>query len=389
MAATKYFNYVFGQSGDKSAIPDIAPLDGSVSYQSGWGPFYALQLGVDPDALPIPRPQSNQLAFDMTTAIQQYQQIGIPNFILSSQTDGAGPFPYAKWSWCIYDILDGNGPQPYQSLVNANVTTPPSSSWQLMTYPVSGTLLQDAKYTWVADTGAANAIIALLTPAVIALVPGMRFSVKIIATNTGPTTIVVNALGAVNVSKRTVLGLAALVGQELLINVTYDFLYDGTVFEVLNPSDLITYSSGVYYDGTGSPYTLPNLTATPLIFNQVDRVDPYGVITQLVSSSPVNTFTVNKSGRYQLTGNIFTAFGADGTMQIDIYINGVDAFRICEIYGHDPADILSDNFSVELSLTSGQYIQLYATPHLSSSDATLLGSTNGEFTVFQLKYVGN
>ncbi len=375
MAATKYFNYVFGQSGDKSAIPDIAPLDGSVSYQSGWGPFYALQLGVDPDALPIPRPQSNQLAFDMTTAIQQYQQIGIPNFILSSQTDGAGPFPYAKWSWCIYDILDGNGPQPYQSLVNANVTTPPSSSWQLMTYPVSGTLLQDAKYTWVADTGAANAIIALLTPAVLALVPGMRFSVKVIAPNTGATTMVVNALGAVNVSKRTPLGLSALQGGELLTGITYDFLYDGTVIELLNPATSVfmgakaILTGGSQAIGSGSSSVVNAGTAS---------YDNFGLY------DGANKFTAKVAGYYRCgMVTVLSAGTTSGDLAIGFQVNGSTVLEFMSLYLGAPGGSTGAPYGAQdMYLNAGDFVQPFL---VNASGATVTVTT----IVSTFAYVGS
>src|SRR6202034_3045616 len=119
----KYFLFPFASAGDTAAVPDPVQSGGTVSYAQGWGPFYALQLGVDPSALPIPRPQSNQILQDITQALQQYQQWGIPNYILASQNGGV-PFPYQPWAYCLYDDASGSGPLPYQNLVAANTNVP-------------------------------------------------------------------------------------------------------------------------------------------------------------------------------------------------------------------------------------------------------------------------
>lgn len=123
MAATKYFRFLFGQAGTRLSVPDVAPVDGTVSYENGWGPDYAEDLNTEPTALPIPRPQSNQLLYDLTQGLQQYQQIGIPNFI-SSSDNGGTPYSYAKYSLCLYDVGGGLGPQIWRSTDNSNTTTP-------------------------------------------------------------------------------------------------------------------------------------------------------------------------------------------------------------------------------------------------------------------------
>lgn len=42
---SKYFGVAFASGGDTTPVPDAAPVDGSVSYQSGYGPDYALDPG--------------------------------------------------------------------------------------------------------------------------------------------------------------------------------------------------------------------------------------------------------------------------------------------------------------------------------------------------------
>lgn len=126
----KYFSYPFATGGDVSPIPDVPPGDGSMSYQQGFTTNYELQLGVDPNALPIPRKQTNQLYNDITGAIQQLQQNGVPFFITSADNDGTA-FPYAINSIVRYD--PGTGPKIYKSLINGNTDVPPTNNWEDIT----------------------------------------------------------------------------------------------------------------------------------------------------------------------------------------------------------------------------------------------------------------
>jgi microcystin-dependent protein len=121
----KYFIYPFAQSGDKTPIPEVS-VGNPVSYQDGWGPNYELDLISDPNALPIPRDQTNQLYYDITDAIRQYQTHGVPDFITSADNLGS-PFAYDIYAQVRYN--DGSGMKIYENRVAGNVTTPPDPSW--------------------------------------------------------------------------------------------------------------------------------------------------------------------------------------------------------------------------------------------------------------------
>lgn len=125
----KFFVYPFAVSGDKAAIPDPLQGSGSVSYNQGWGPDYGLDLNTDPAALPIPRDQTNQLYYDITNAINQYQTHGTPDFITTSDNLGS-PFPYDLYAYVRYD--DGSGFKIYENQVQGNTTLPTDPSWQVV-----------------------------------------------------------------------------------------------------------------------------------------------------------------------------------------------------------------------------------------------------------------
>ena len=122
-----FFAYPFGVDGTLTAIPNPTQGSGSVSYQEGWGPDYALDLSGGPPALPIPRDQMNQLFYDITNAIQQYQTHAVPDFILASETTNGLPYPYDLYAQVRYD--PGTGVQIWENQVSGNTTTPPDPSW--------------------------------------------------------------------------------------------------------------------------------------------------------------------------------------------------------------------------------------------------------------------
>jgi hypothetical protein len=106
--------------------------------------------------------------------------------------------------------------------------------------------LQTTNFVRAIGGGTANAITAAPSPAYTSLTQA-RVSVYITTTNTGATTLNLSSLGATAVRKKSQSGLIALTGGEITTG-WYDFYYDGTYFELINPntvspSDLQT---GVY-----------------------------------------------------------------------------------------------------------------------------------------------
>ena len=86
----------------------------------------------------------------------------------------------------------------------------------------------------VSDTGAANAYVATLTPAITAYTTLLRLSLKVANSNTGASTLNLNTVGAVAIRKRSYAGaLVALAGGELVAGNVYDFVHDGTYFQLL------------------------------------------------------------------------------------------------------------------------------------------------------------
>jgi len=108
-----YYVYPFGQDADDlTAIPTTPPINGSVSYQNGWTDPYELNLLTDPSALPIPRGQMNQLFYDITNNLQEYQQYGTPQWV------GTPSVAYPIYARVYYSG------QIYESQISSNTNTP-------------------------------------------------------------------------------------------------------------------------------------------------------------------------------------------------------------------------------------------------------------------------
>lgn len=130
-----YFLFPFATGGDATPIPEPTQGSGAVSYEQGYGPYYALNLLTDPLALPIGRLTMNQLFFDITSQLQQYSQYGTPPFITSLQ-NGGSPFPYPQYARVYY--TDG---QVYENQVNMNTVLPGTdTSWLKISGDATGVL---------------------------------------------------------------------------------------------------------------------------------------------------------------------------------------------------------------------------------------------------------
>lgn len=134
-----YYLNPFGVNADDlTAIPVPAAGDGSVSYYAGWTDPYEQDLTI-PTALPIPRGQMNQLFYDITNNLQEYQQYGSPQWVVGNTV-----------SYPIYSRVYYSG-QVYESQIGANTNTPGAdTTWLKISANVngiqSGMLIDSASY---------------------------------------------------------------------------------------------------------------------------------------------------------------------------------------------------------------------------------------------------
>lgn len=94
------------------------------------------------------------------------------------------------------------------------------------------------------DTGAANALAISFTPTLgVPYSGGMLFFVKVVANNTGASTLAVATQGPAVIKKISATGLIDLVAGDLIATGVYAFMHDGTQFVLLNPTPASQFST--------------------------------------------------------------------------------------------------------------------------------------------------
>ena len=98
---------------------------------------------------------------------------------------------------------------------------------------VTTTGVQNQSYSYAADSGAADAYAATMSPAILNYVAGQRFDVLISNTNTTASTLNINGLGTKSILRNDG---TSLVGGDLIAGMIASFEYNGTAFELINPA---------------------------------------------------------------------------------------------------------------------------------------------------------
>lgn len=172
---SRYFRFPFAEDGEKVAIADDLQSSGIVSYQQGWTYDYQRKLGTDPLAKPVPRQQTNQLNYDITSAIKQYQEHGFYDFITAAMNAG-NAFSYSMGACVRYDMSDaqdGSDVRNFSSKINNNTSNPKSnpnnwqeigkavSAYQFTTINTSTMLTEDQAGIILIDASAGNITLTL------------------------------------------------------------------------------------------------------------------------------------------------------------------------------------------------------------------------------------
>ena len=110
---TKPFTTPFAENGDVMFIPETAQSDGSVSYETGFGPDYSADP-LEANAKPVPRAGHNELFNQITGSIGDIQRQGAADWYLEFAADGGYPKNAIVW-------LDGDR---WKSQIDGNTTRP-------------------------------------------------------------------------------------------------------------------------------------------------------------------------------------------------------------------------------------------------------------------------
>ncbi len=129
--STYFYVYPWGTT----QTPVTIPIDSdapSLSYQDGYTINYEYDYPTNPAAIPIPRNDFNQLMYDVTNNIREYQTNGTPLWITASQNQGTS-FPYPIYARVYYNNL------VYENQVANNTATPGAdNTWLLISGNAAG-----------------------------------------------------------------------------------------------------------------------------------------------------------------------------------------------------------------------------------------------------------
>lgn len=110
---TKPFTTPFAENGDVMFIPETAQADGSVSYETGFGPDYSADP-LEANAKPVPRAGHNELFNQITGSIGDIQRQGAADWYQEFADDGGYPKNAVVWDqgdrW--KSQIDGNTTRP-------------------------------------------------------------------------------------------------------------------------------------------------------------------------------------------------------------------------------------------------------------------------------------
>ena len=133
--------------------------------------------------------------------------------------------------------------------------------------------LQKQSYTAIADTGAADAYVLTLSPAVAAYAAYQRFSFVASAVNTGASTLNINGLGVKNIKKWKVGTKIAPEAGDILANQVVVVEYDGTDFVLLSTpvgEDYLLYEHHTASGASGGATAASTWEDTPLTREAAD-----------------------------------------------------------------------------------------------------------------------
>lgn len=108
-------------------------------------------------------------------------------------------------------------------------------------YPSAGQL-QDGVITYLTSVAGTNTITAVGAVGMTAYAAGQKFTFIAAGANTGVATLNINSIGAKAITK---FGATAIVAGDIVANTAYEVVYDGTQFQLLNPSYSTTVATAI------------------------------------------------------------------------------------------------------------------------------------------------
>lgn len=200
---------------------------------------------------------------------------------------------------------DGQTPATANIPMGGYKLTNVSSATARTEYPTSGQVQDGSIVSLTSVAGTANAITATAAVSMSAYATGQRFSFIVGTTNTGSTTININAIGAKTIKTNSTQDLG---GGNLLAGTVAEIYYDGTNFQLLSRS-FVEPTFSAYR--SGSTQTVADGTST-IVQMQSEEFD-----SDSCYDTGTYRFTAPVAGYYKFEGQItgyasgsITAIGA-------------------------------------------------------------------------------
>lgn len=274
------------------------------------------------------------------------------------------------------------------SLTSGNITVAANAPFitSSVINSVSNSAFQNSSPIFVTAGGSANVITASPTPAYGTLQSGTIIWIKASATNTGATSLNVSGLGAIAVQKQISTGLVALIGGEIITGTNYLLSYNGSVWEIINPSQPPFLCSVFYSSGSGTALTA-NAAAVKIPFDTArSGLDPnsmFDSVNQWIVAPITGFFNINVT----LINSGYTGTAGSTGWPVYIYINSSLSFEIC--LNANGGDQTGASGSRSIKLNAGDKVEVYAAQGgtAPTDNSTVIGDAGGQFTTFDVGYI--
>lgn len=208
--------------------------------------------------------------------------------------------------------------------------------------------IQDSAFTYLTSPSGTNAMTATAALGMSAYVTGQRFFFVAPSTNTSACTININAIGVKAITKN---GTTALVAGDIVSGAIVQVVYDGTQFQLLNPtalpSGVITLWSGSVASIPGGWYLCNGSNGTP---DLRDR------------------FVVGAGSTY--------AVAATGGSADAVVVSHTHSATVTDP-GHTHNNVLNDTGAGQLSAAAGVAYDRFKTTSSSTTGISVSNSTTG------------
>lgn len=246
---------------------------------------------------------------------------------------------------------------PMGGFKHTGVTTA-SARDQYLTYGQA----QDSAATWAGTSGgSANAQTLTLTPALTAYATGQRFAFTVGGglTNTGATTLNINGLGVKDVFSRH--NTSALIANALIAGLTYEVIYDGTQFLLMDPystwisfTPTLTQTATITTSTVESRYMITN--SNLLTWECYVSCDSAGTAAGAVQiSTPINSAGANLNRTFGVAR--FWDASAAANYILGVSRLGLDQFR----FYHDTSATNPFGNSPAVTIASGDWLAFTVT----------------------------